>query len=162
MVEILAILGETHRGKTFLIERSVVTAATKTVRTHFEHRAKCSAVHRSPINASDLADVACQFARGGVALVSSAANSTNLLLRCGVEDSFGEYAHDVFVLQRIAGRGVAADDVIVKRRAEIPILALRQLRDVLAAEQTLLFTGDSQKDDGCRKFVLAEHAGAFQ
>ena len=42
---------------------------------------------------------------------------------------------------------VAADDVVVQHRLEIPALALCHLREMLAAVQTLLLAGDRQKNN---------------
>ena len=57
---------------------------------------------------------------------------------------------------------VSADDVVIQHRLYIPALLFRHLREMLASVQSLFLPSYRQKNDRCRKFQFAQHAGALQ
>ena len=86
------------------------------------------------IGAAHGGDGAGQLARGPVALEAEVEGALDLLGRCGGGDALRKDADAGLVLQCVAWRGVAADDVVVQDACELPALVLCQLRQVAAAD----------------------------
>ena len=61
-----------------------------------------------------------------------------------------------------AGRGVAADDVIIQHGFERPALVFGELGEVGGAGEALLFAADDGEDDRAGELELAERAGALE
>ena len=59
----------------------------------------------------------------------------------GAGDAFGEDADGGFVGAGCAGRGVAADDVVVEDGFEVPALRFGESGEMTAAVETLFFAG---------------------
>ncbi len=81
-----------------------------------------------------------------------------LIERRRTGNSLGEDADDGLVLPGLAGSGVAADDIVVQDRFEIPSLCLGEFGEVAATLQALLLARDRDEDDGGGDSELGEHA----
>ena len=62
---------------------------------------------------------------------------------------------------RLAGGGVAADDVVVEDGVELPAFGFGEFGEVAAAVEALLLTGDGDEDDAAGEFEFGEDAGAL-
>ena len=131
VMKVLAKFSEAHRGKSLLIERRVVAAAQIPVQPEHQHRVHA---HIFVISTAHIGDIARQLPRPGVVLPAQPANPPDFLLRRRGGQSLGKHAHHRMILLRAL---VAADNVIIQHRLEIPALILRHLREVVAAVQAL-------------------------
>ena len=68
----------------------------------------------------------------------------------------------MWILQRVARRAIAAHDVVVQHRFNVPSDCLGHLGEMRAAVEALLFAGHSQEDDRSGETMLAEHPRALQ
>src|ERR1700676_5022402 len=134
MVVVFAKLGEAHGGISLLVERSVIAAPQITVRTKYQHR-----LDTCGISATDLGNGAREISGGGISLGSK----TTDLAYFGVGRShwyaFGKHPHYAGVLLRTA---VAAYDVVVQHRFNVPACCPGHLCEMAAAIQSLLFAGN--------------------
>src|SRR5229473_3616503 len=158
MIVVFAEFGEAHGGEALLIESVVVAAAQKAVQPEDQKR-----LHSGIVRAPDVGDVAGKLARRRVAFPAEGSNSTDFSLARRGWQTFGKHADHARTLLRTP---VASHNVIVQDGFDFPPLLLGHLGEVLAAVQTLLFSGDGQKNNRRRelKFAgsLAQNAGAFQ
>src|SRR5260370_16713351 len=107
-------------------------------------------------------DIARQLARSRVVFPAGGTETPQVRFGSGGGKPLGEDAHNVVLLQRVARRAIATDDVVVQHTLQLPAFIFRHLGEVAAAVQPLLFTGDRQKDDGRGKLVLAENPRALE
>ena len=158
MVVIFAPLGEAHGGKSFTIERSMVAAAQITVEAENQGGLKSC----REIRAAHFRDRSRELAGRRIALAAECPQQLQLGFRSGGGHTFGENAHGVGILLPIAGGAIAADNVVVQRRLDLPALLFRHFGKVGAAIKALLFAGDGEENNGRGKSHFAEDARAFQ
>src|SRR6185312_15307738 len=106
-------------------------------------------------------DIAGQFARGRIIFAAYSAYAANVSLSGGCGNALRKHTHPVIILERIAGRTVAAHDIVVKHALNLPALFFRHFGKVGAAVQPLLLAGDGEKNNGGRESMLADRARTF-
>src|SRR5207302_2442513 len=112
----------------------MIPAAQVPVKAEDQHR-----FHAHVVGPPNLSDITRHLPRSGVALSAHPANAPQILLGRRRRNAFGKYAYHGVVL---LGALVPAHDVVVQDGLNLPALLLRHLREVMAAVQSLLLTGD--------------------
>lgn len=166
VVEVFAPLGEANGGETRVVKAGMVTTAEIAVAAEdhdgAEGRGRLIFVTgRREVGRGELGDAAGEFAGGGVILCTQREHLALLLGRGGRGDRLGEDANDIRALLRFAGRGVAANDVVIERGDEGPTLGLGEFCEVVGAVEALFFAGDGCEDNGSGDLDFGKGAGRF-
>src|SRR5579871_6767484 len=98
-----------------------------------------SGFYAGVVSAAHLGNVASNLPRSRIAFSPKIANQSKIAIAGCNRHSLGKHPNSGWILLRAA---IAADDVIVEDRLNIPPLGLRHLREVSAAVQALLFACD--------------------
>src|SRR5258708_5497914 len=144
MMKVLAEFSKPHGRKSLLIEGIMIAAAQESIQPEYQHW-----LHARIVSPSHLGDIPCQFPRPGIALPAQAANAPQFLLGRCCRYAFRKNSHSGMIL---LGAFVAADNVVVENRLQIPTLTLchlffDHLGKMTAAVQSLLFSCDGEKNN---------------
>ncbi len=140
----------------------MVAAAQVAIGAEDEKRSEGRARGSREVGAGSVGDGAGKLPAWGVVFQAKSTDAAGLLGCSGRGNAFGEDADAVFQLERVAGGGVAAHDVVVQHSLKLPAFAAGQFGQVAGTVEALLFAGHGHKDERGREAEFAEGAGAFQ
>lgn len=158
VVEVLAPVGEADGGEAFVGERAVIAAAEEAVEAEFHDGREGG----GEVGAADVENGAGELARGCLVVCADRQGQAELVGWGGREQAGGEDADALLGLERVIGRGVAANDVVVEDGFDGPAFRFGALCEVMRAVEALLLTVEGDEDDGGREAVVAEDAGGFE
>ena len=148
MVEIFPPLGEAHGWKSLLVEGAMIAAPQIAVAAKDQHWVKR---RRELVAPAHIGDGPRQFPRGRIAFEAKRCYSFDLIRGRCRRNAFGKDPDLGLVLNVSPGVVLPPTISLFSTPFELPAFALRQLRQMTAAVETLLLAGNRDKHQSRRQ-----------